>query len=675
MVDPGACPCTQHLMCIRCEHTLTAGQGPRLIYGHSASTVPDKGGLVARHSKTTPVVWSIGKLEKAWKAPAPEEGELRLPNFQRAPVWSTDQQSKLIHSLKSGYPIGSLLFYERPAGGAKAGKAYLLVDGLQRTLAIRAYVEKPLTLIDPEDLESSVLDSLHARMEEVLPDGGLDNDHFARAVGDWLRKTATLGAEDGFDASNLVLAISEAAGKEAPGPADKATYSLARKFLDELREAADIGKIELPIIIYEGDEGNLPEIFERINRQGTLLSRFDVFAASWVNQATLVTNKKIVDFIDAKYQSMTELGFSYDGLPEDTNEFTLYEYLFGFGKLLTENYPLLFGRTKDAAKPESIAFTLATIMHGHRLSEMKDLPSFFIRNGDDQLNPHYFETATLAACDYLEEILKPFIGIRLNRQGPALNPEHTEYQIASFICRLATARFSMTASDERDGWKSDWKALRVSIPQHYLYDALRLTWRGAGDTRLFERTWDDVDLEIVSPHYLSRISRKEWEDQLTLWFEDQMNRAQKKRPSVRGLDKLFLKFVYSDKVTVHDDQGIKFDLEHLYPVKRLVNLIDDGERGWPISCIANLALLPSDINRKKKAETVAEHIKKLPAARKRRTLDILRRYLLCRIPDVDIPKNSKGRDLLTREEYEQFLEKRYEAMKQQVLRSLRVTRS
>jgi len=104
-------------------------------------------------------------------------------------------------------------------------------------------------------------------------------------------------------------------------------------------------------------------------------------------------------------------------------------------------------------------------------------------------------------------------------------------------------------------------------------------------------------------------------------------------------------------------------------------VIEEGERGWPISCIANLALLPADVNRKKKDETVAQYVKKLSGTKKRRTLDTLRRYLLCRIPDVDIPKNSKGRDLLTREDYEAFLEKRFEAMKQQVLKSLRVTKS
>jgi hypothetical protein len=152
-----------------------------------------------------------------------------------------------------------------------------------------------------------------------------------------------------------------------------------------------------------------------------------------------------------------------------------------------------------------------------------------------------------------------------------------------------------------------------------------------------------------------------------------MTRAQKRRSSVRALDKLFLKFVYSDKVTVHDDYGIKFDIEHLYPVKRLADLIEEGERGWPISHIANLALLPADINRKKREETVAQYLKKLPDSKKSRVLAMFRRYLLCRVPDVDIPRKG-GKDLLEREDFEYFLLNRYETMKDQVLRSLRATK-
>ena len=63
---------------------------------------------------------------------------------------------------------------------------------------------------------------------------------------------------------------------------------------------------------------------------------------------------------------------------------------------------------------------------------------------------------------------------------------------------------------------------------------------------------------------------------------------------IRSLDKLFLKFVYSDIVTYKADQGQTFDIEHLYPVARLRNLIVDGDGGWPISCISNLALFDRD---------------------------------------------------------------------------------
>ena len=99
-----------------------------------------------------------------------------------------------------------------------------------------------------------------------------------------------------------------------------------------------------------------------------------------------------------------------------TSTTSLYEYLFGVGKLLTTTHPLLFGRTKDVAKPESIGFTLATVMHGRKLSEMKKLPSFFQRS-DGVIDPSFFEQAVETSAKELEKILRPFIGIRLNKRA------------------------------------------------------------------------------------------------------------------------------------------------------------------------------------------------------------------------------------------------------------------
>lgn len=78
-------------------------------------------------------------------------GGIRIPDFQRPLRWRADDVVKLFDSIARGYPIGSLLFWKRPAprddgyklGGAtwpvpENSDAWWIVDGQQRVTALAA---------------------------------------------------------------------------------------------------------------------------------------------------------------------------------------------------------------------------------------------------------------------------------------------------------------------------------------------------------------------------------------------------------------------------------------------------------------------------------------------------------------------------------------------------------
>lgn len=77
-------------------------------------------------------------------------GQVRVPHFQRPLRWTAEQVRQLFDSIWRGYPIGSLLFWKRPAGAevVRVGGASLpapavpdawwVVDGQQRTTALAA---------------------------------------------------------------------------------------------------------------------------------------------------------------------------------------------------------------------------------------------------------------------------------------------------------------------------------------------------------------------------------------------------------------------------------------------------------------------------------------------------------------------------------------------------------
>lgn len=64
-------------------------------------------------------------------------GRFILPHFQRRPVWTTDQQIRLIESIWSGLPIGAYVWNQSDYLAKTDG---WLLDGQQRITALLSYV-------------------------------------------------------------------------------------------------------------------------------------------------------------------------------------------------------------------------------------------------------------------------------------------------------------------------------------------------------------------------------------------------------------------------------------------------------------------------------------------------------------------------------------------------------
>ena len=58
-------------------------------------------------------------------------GQVRVPDFQRGLRWTSKNVVDLFDSIYRGYPIGSLLFYKRPAAAQRLSVGCLVVDGPQ----------------------------------------------------------------------------------------------------------------------------------------------------------------------------------------------------------------------------------------------------------------------------------------------------------------------------------------------------------------------------------------------------------------------------------------------------------------------------------------------------------------------------------------------------------------
>lgn len=157
-------------------------------------------------------------------------------------------------------------------------------------------------------------------------------------------------------------------------------------------------------------------------------------------------------------------------------------------------------------------------------------------------------------------------------------------------------------------------------------------------------------------------------------FEDQLAEENTRRPNVSAVDKAFLKFVYGSVVTVADQNKYKFDVEHLFPVQRLLDLsVTNGEGGWTIGSMANLALLDRATNRRKKGETISEYFARpatgMRGGPSRQEKALIESFLFCDPNAVSIPVTA-GRDDLKRGAYVAFLEDRWKQITSALYKAL-----
>lgn len=610
-------------------------------------------------------IWTIGKLVQAVKDKAGTgTTRIEIPRFQRHLVWNAQQRVDLIDSIHKGYPIGSIMLFKRFNPGSPH-EVFQVVDGLQRTSTLVHYAERPLTYV-PIDLFPA-----HA-MSAIASALDVEEEHLQRAITDWMRETERLTFSAGFAPNKLVRHLADSLEREG-AKSNETLIDLVGSALDELKTAVDISSVSLPVVTYSGSEGELPEIFERVNQSGTKLNKYEVFAATWLNSATLVQNSDIRIAVNEKYNSLLVRGYNISGLEKDKaiQDFNLFEYLFGLGKWIVREHGLLFKEKSDPAETEPAAFSLTCICLGQQLARMGQLPEFMPKAADSVIDPAKMEVALRTAATAVEKWLRPFISLRLNSTTDKVDLAHGELQIVSMIARAVVGRWDSRGDwSELPNWQDDWKKLEHAMPQHYLMDLIEETWRGPIYTTLFNRVWEtDESGAISSPsgHYEKGIPWATWDNSLEAWFAKQIAREQRSRPYVRPVDRVFLRYVYAGIVTYQENAQQDYELEHLYPVARLKELISEDEQGWPISCIANLALFTKALNREKSKQTISEHLEEnpLPPAEHK----ALEKLLLCNVSDVAI---TEGFDLTS---YRGFLTSRWSKMKTTLMYALKVAKN
>ncbi len=485
---------------------------------------------------------------------------------------------------------------------------YKLIDGLQRTHALRLYCLKPNSHVTRENIGDGFIDFITANIIRVT-DVHLSTEKAKAKILEstlkWAWEKKGFAESDGWSEKEyietLLLEAGELEADEYPlYQASKALLesensikTRVRNFLDALQKLSDISQAEVPVIIYEGDSKYLPEIFKLLNTQGAKLSRYEVFAAQWNDYRKPIENHEIIDAIWRKYAEQEKEGFDLDVVREApdkpsrlTRNYTYFEYCFGLGQHLIESFPRLFAPTAvDMPPPAGFNLLSACLAQGVTIADIAPLPE-----RTHELDMAALEARVFEAAEFVDQVMFPVLGLKM---ADAKKPTyyHSLNQMISLIATAFVTRYHLSEDGRYEDipeWENARNRLSKTLPMYYLFDKFEGNWRGSGDVRL-----QSMLQELT---YLTPIIRQRW-DTFDLWHLNHLNKRQNVRTIVRDSfpEILLLRYIFVDKLA-HSEN---YRVEHIIPTAKLQTppsyyAGNEEPIPGPINTIGNIALIPAD---------------------------------------------------------------------------------
>ena len=616
-------------------------------------------------------VWPVSKLMDAVSKSPSGKNRVTIPEYQRRLVWSQATRKELIQSIKRGFPFGSILIYEDVARGHSAAdgkRHYNLIDGLQRTQALKSYVEYQNGYFTRTDLEDDFVDGVATHLGKVADDY---KDRIRQTIVDWVKEKESYEARDGWRTENLVEALIEKVLKYSSDSIlfRDLYFDLNRNddfirrlggFLDEVSsEVKLVLDAKIPVLIYSGPSSELPTVFELLNSKGTALSRYEIYAAQWIDCRQQIMNADVIDAIWKKYETLEDEGFTLDVSEEAPDEesrrnrqYTLFDYLFGLGQYLAHKFPRLFKPAKDD-RPSSVGFNLMTACLGLHVKDMAQLPDEI-----DELPWSELECCLLEATRFVDNILKPVLSAP--QYGRKIGPiYHSELMIISMIATAFQVKFSKRDLSENGGWRVDRRKLKQNIPMFYLYEILHDDWRGSGDSKLYDAVRSLRYVDDKPP------TEKRWEQVFDDWYYDSQVSLVHSKDAKRHIrdsrpEYLLLKYIFAEKMA----NTKSYHVEHIFPVALLQSHMENADE-WPINTVGNLALLKQAGDLKANVQTFDVMLQE-----KRRRGEITAEEQTQQLLDYERQLHCPARILplqLTKDSFEGFLLERFDLLKREFM--------
>lgn len=594
--------------------------------------------------------WTVKELSDALQHNHKDNKHIVVPMFQRGQRWKKDQQQAFIDSLVKGYPVGTLLFYEKYENEQWN---YILVDGLQRGSCIRNYMTNPTEFFYNDNISDQVCSDILSVLGVNTP----ANYGVVRTIlTDFIKQQKSFKSIQFYGVAGQIC---QKFGKVNDFQVVGSVIKIITDFFQDKQDLYEsIAATVIPVNVYSGPEETLPEIFERINSKGTPLNQYEIYAAAWpVNEKVSIQNSDIIEYVIKKYDTLVEAEYTIHGYNrEDLRQgkmVNIFEYLFGLSRYLVNEFEILsFGKniTDDAVNPLAFELVNACLNDTDRIR--------VLYKNFEGMDINAFEEALITAIKFVNES----VSIVTRFKGNARNANkkfHSKYQIMSMISTSFKEMYPNGDYSKIDaGWSGKKQTIAQNLVQYYVYDIITNYWSDGGTTK--------IHAAAKPNRYMVELSGRAWTVALDSFFERSMQRSEKRKIANPGSEEyVILNCIYVKTFTAMDQLSVdKFDVEHIAPKEQMRKLIDScyGE-GLPISCIANLCYLPESANRSKGAKNFYQDKKYLSFIK----LDeVEKKYSFTEEEDLewmDMPYEKHEDFAVLRDYYTDYCTKRFEKLK------------
>ncbi|PAK38864.1 hypothetical protein CHI08_19875, partial [Peribacillus simplex] len=359
-----------------------------------------------------------------------------------------------------------------------------------------------------------------------------------------------------------------------------------------------VDQILIPTIQFLGDVSELAKVFENINKGGRKLTKYQVFAAQWYNNAIQLNdknyNQKILNEVISRYQALDQNreikieNFSADQMREEKG-INLSELCYALGKLIIKNSPVFYSEQNSEDLADELGYSTLGIIFGVDNKRLHTLQNYIVTINNADFVEELFEAAITVFTninDHFERYL------RLPKQTRQYeNKKISNFKFLSYFADLWSKNFKITQegrlSSDTTGVNTKYAKTLSNCIYYYILDAIQNTWGNAGDSRLNLYYLDKKT-------YTIRPTEQELRDAIMLWWNERISTGSL---NFDDMSKLIL--------TVNNNlkengllNGRNYDYEHIIVRNKVKDIYQTLQ--IPSGTLGNMMFLDSNINRSKK---------------------------------------------------------------------------